>query len=283
MNSRAVLPLGENCHLGMALTRFGHHEASLFRWADVPLARLLAFLESRDGLKAGGCNARPAVPAPLSGGERRPAEWDEALAGVLAAHPEGERPPHGDSLFSGPTAFRFAGTTLGTLDHAEMRERLSQAPADARINTIVFDADGDSYVHGVQLSLAEAARLSPDAIRFANATKIAHLTRKFLIEIQTGAPVAVRLEWAPVVDAEPFLRLGGALRRLNSAVTLYIVAPAGGFEGERDAARFVGLRTPLPSRSDVVNVTRTLPELSALFVSWSVAPAGAEKPYIFDI
>ncbi len=49
-----VLPLGCNCQLGAALTRFGAHEPSLFRWADIDVRSLLAFLEGER-------------PAPFSG------------------------------------------------------------------------------------------------------------------------------------------------------------------------------------------------------------------------
>jgi hypothetical protein len=220
----------------MALTRFGHHEASLFRWADVSRERAQRFLERPDA-----------------------------------------------AIFEGETRFRFAGTSLGTLDHAAMRARLADAPAAARVNTLAFDADGTSYVHGVQLGREHAARLSLDEIAAANAQKIAHLKRKFLAELTREAPVAIRLEWAPVADPAPFLALGAALRALSAKARLYVISPMGGFAGERAGVGFVTLSAPLPPAADVMNVAATAPEFAAFFAAWEIAPAGAEKPYIFDI
>ena len=232
----AALPLGANCHLGMALTRLGHHETSLFRWADVSRDRVQAFLE------------RPDAP-----------------------------------IFAGETRFRFVGTTLGTLDHAMMRARLGEVPPGARVNTIVYDADGASYVHGVQLGLAEAEALSYAAISAANALKIAHLQHKFVSEWRREAPIAIRLEWAPVADPAPFLALGAALRAGNEQARLYVVAPVGGVTGEREGTRFVALNAPLPPGGDVMNVTATAAEFASLFASWGLKPYGVEKHYIFDI
>jgi hypothetical protein len=232
----AALPLGANCHLGMALTRFGHHEASLFRWADVSLARAQAFLEN------------PEAP-----------------------------------IFAGQTRFRFAGTTLGTLDHAAMRARLGEVPRDARVNTIVYDADGASYVHGVQLGLDQADALSYAAIAAANADKIAHLQRKFLRDWRGAAPTAIRLEWAPVVDPAPLLALGAALRAGHDQARLLVISPAGGVTGERSEARFASLTSALPPARDVMNVSATAAELGAIFAACGLRPTGAEKPYIFDV
>ncbi|MDE3174620.1 MAG: hypothetical protein KGM15_00735 [Pseudomonadota bacterium] len=233
----AALPLGGNCHVGMALTRFGHHESSLLRWADIPLPALLAFVER--------------------GGGR---------------------------LFSGRTAFRFVGTTFGTLDFDAMRERLGAAAPGGRINTLAYAAQDDAYVHGVQLSLAEAGALSYDAIAAANAEKLAHLDAKWRAVLAGAAPVAaIRLEWAPVGDATPFLRLYAALKRAHAGLTLHVVSPEGGLQTTNEGVKFTTLRSPLPPLSDVMNVSATQAEWSALFSVWGVRPQGAAKPYIFDL
>jgi hypothetical protein len=230
-----VLPLGCNCHLGAALSRFGHYESSLFRWADVSIERVVSFLEGKE-------------------------------------------------VFAGRTAFRFAGAALGTLDHAEMRAHITDAPEGARVNTIVYDNDDEAYVHGVQLGLDEAAGSSVDRIRAANAEKVAFLANKVRALLKgPGSVVAIRLEWAPVSDPTPFTQLGTILRGLNPAAVLRVVAPAGGIEGERDEAGYVGLRSQLPPLSDVMNVAETGTELASLFVAWEAKREGAERPYIFDI
>ena len=232
-----VLPLGCNCQLGMALTRFGHHESSLLRWADIPLPTLSTFLER--------------------GGER---------------------------LFAGRLAFRFVGTALGTLDFDEMRRRLDAVPPGGRVNTIVHATRGEGYAHGVQLSLAEAAALSHDEIASANAEKMAHLEAKWRAALKGAAPIAaIRLEWAPVVDASPYLRLATALRRVNPGLKLHVVSPEGGLRATGDGLRFATLRSALPPLSDVMNVNATQAEWSALFTEWGVAPRGVAKPYIFDL
>jgi hypothetical protein len=230
-----VLPLGRNCHLGAALSHFGHHESSLFRWADVSLARVVAFLE-------------------------------------------------GEAAFAGYTAFRFQGASLGTLDYAEMRARLPEVSENAKVNTIVYDADGVSYVHGVQLTLAEAAASRIERIRAANVEKIDYLSRKLRTELSAAASVvAVRLEWAAVSEPQLFAGLGAILRRLNPAAALHVVAPAGGIEGQREGVAYVGLQSTLPPPSDIMNVAPTAAEWMSLLTNWGVPRVGAEKPYLFDI
>ena len=132
----AVLPLGQNCHLGMALSRFAYHDASLFRWADIAMSPLLAFLEGDS-----------------------------------------------DEPFAGRTEFRMVGTAFGTMRHAAMRARLAEANESARINSIVFNGEGDAYAHGVQLTRAEAAGWSYAEICAANAAKFKHLREKWIADL----------------------------------------------------------------------------------------------------
>jgi hypothetical protein len=42
-----VLPMGQNCHLGAALVRYGNLRSSLFKWADVSCRRIATYLEGR--------------------------------------------------------------------------------------------------------------------------------------------------------------------------------------------------------------------------------------------
>jgi hypothetical protein len=42
-----VLPVGQNCHLGAALVRYGYLRSSLFKWADVSCRRITTYLGDR--------------------------------------------------------------------------------------------------------------------------------------------------------------------------------------------------------------------------------------------
>jgi hypothetical protein len=122
-----VLPVGQNCHLGAALVRYGCLDSSLLKWANVSCRRIASWLEGR---------------APV---------------------------------FSSHTAYRIAGSNYGTLDHRALMNFLPSLPDDVLVNTVVYDHDGVSYTHGVQLSKSRALACSLGQIERLNAEKIDHL------------------------------------------------------------------------------------------------------------
>ena len=135
----------------------------------------------------------------------------------------------------------------------------------------------------MQLSLGEAATATYAEICAANAAKFAHLERKWRADLAGEAPLAIRLEWAPVAETETYARLASALRRINPSVALKVVGPPGGVEGFGDGAEFVVLPSPLPPLSDVMNVGATEAAWRELFTRWGLTPRGAARAYIFDV
>lgn len=149
-----ALPLGRNCHLGVALVRHGNHLASALKWANITLAEVEQAIETEFSsllgryeieVKVAAGHIPPGITLPREGG------W-APIAEYIATPIPAEWPI--DSLMRYPTG---------------------------------------SLIHGVRLQFSEF-RKRPEFLIEQNASKLAHLVERSREILSAGRFLALRCQ-----------------------------------------------------------------------------------------